>query len=184
VWLATIAVTAVGGAVIGALVGADIGARGRETGRVPTLSAWVVTWGTACGIVFSYGTGYVVAFARERPPDFDLVSFSAGLAGGAVGWLLGTMIGRTRRHRETSARGELPALIVLVFSAVALGLALVAGIRSASFGPMIDEVGRKDPRLVPVEIAAWAGTVAVAGTFVVLAFRTTSHRTTRTDLDR
>jgi hypothetical protein len=45
-------------------------------------------------------------------------------------------------------------------------------------------VGRRDPRLVPVEIAAWAGTVAVAGTFVVLAFRTTSRRTTRTDLDR
>ena len=176
VWLAAIAVSAVVGAVIGATIGAWIGRRRRRAGREPTLASSVVAVATACGMVGAYGTGYIIAFMRERPPDFDLASCFAGLLGGAAGWTLGAWMGASFRHRATADGGEVAALMVLVFAAVTMGSQVALGIRAASFGPMIDDVGRRNPSLRPLEITAWIGTALVTATFATLAFRAASTR--------
>ncbi|HSL11484.1 MAG TPA: hypothetical protein VLA82_09250 [Actinomycetota bacterium] len=162
------------GALIGAAIGAVIAAwrRTSRPRRRARSTASVVSRASLGGLTGLVIVGYGVALSDRFGADFDLRSLYAGLLGGTLGWAAGAFHGWTIATRDDGpSSGERAILLVLAVFTIATGALVVASIRSASFGPMIDNVGPGNPRLVPVEVVGWIGTAVVTATFVWLALR-------------
>jgi hypothetical protein len=172
-FITSVAIGSGAGALLGAAIGGLVAMRrrGSRTRGRPHQAAVVVSRATLGGMVGFAAVGYGVALMDPYGADFDLRSYFAALAGGTAGWILGAAYGWSTTERDVPSTGERATLLVLAVVAVVVGLLQIATIRSASFGPMIDDVRPGSSRLVPLEVIAWIGAAVVAVTFVWLGLR-------------
>ena len=172
-FMTSVAIGSGAGALLGAAIGGLVAMwrRGSRARGRPHQAAVVVSRATLGGVVGFAVVGYGVAQMDPYGADFNLGSYFAALAGGTVGWILGAVYGWSTAERDVPSSGERATLLVLAVVAVVVGLLQIATIRSASFGPMIDDVRPGSPRLVPLEVIAWIGAAVAASTFVWLGVR-------------
>ena len=176
-----VAVGLIGGAVAGALIAAAFGSDApaivtRRRGRSMMVVGVAVASGVAGAVILGFG----LALLREVPPDLDLVTFRAALAGGGIGWVAGALVGwRVTRDSRPTRPSERRVLLSAALPIAILGVSLASSVRDAAFGPMIDDVWRHDPLLGSLEAWVWLDTAIGILTVVVVALRRTSNEAPR-----
>jgi hypothetical protein len=169
-----LAVGLTGGAVVGALIGAvhrsgsaATAQRRRRRSKVSVVGIAIVS-----GVTGLLLLGFGVALVREFPPDVDPVTLGAGLVGGGLGWLTGTLVGwRATRDGDPPNSRERWLLFSAVLPIAIMGALAASSVRDATFGPMMDGVGPRHPLLARLEAFVWIDTAIGIVTVVAVALR-------------
>jgi hypothetical protein len=173
---ANVAVGLIGGALIGALIGAILRSEASTTSepqrnRSMTVIGVAVASGAAGALILGFG----VALAREIPPDLDLITMGAAFTGGGVGWVVGALVSwHATRGTGPPGWSDRSILLSAVLPIAILGVMLASSVRSAEFGPMIDDIGPRNRLLGPLGALVWIDTAIGIITVLVVALRRAS----------
>ena len=161
------------GLAVGSVAGVEVGDRLRRRGpRDPDGSLVTVGLAIGLGLAGLLIGGLIPALRRGEPPDLDLDVIVASAIGGGIGWAVGATIGwRRTRGRPPPTTLQRVLLGVMAAAIVLFGVAAANEIRGARFGPAIDDVRPRNPRLPPIAALVIADAALGGLTLAALAAR-------------
>jgi len=124
-----------------------------------------------CGLVGLLVGGYGVDLVRLQRPDFHYGTMLAAAIVGGLGWCAGSVVTwRLASARPPASRADVVLLVLGAMMVLWLGVSIALSVRSANFGPMIDNEGSLDELLLPaISLAYLVDVIVVAITLVGLA---------------